>query len=176
MRQSGTQGTVEVAPRHHGLCPHTAHCPSTFSTQQSSRWARSPNSRRPTRTSPPEARISRDRQRRRKIKSLAFVANGWSCSARKQGYAALALGSSEPSLTVVAGWSELVVCRHTGPSLRMQIFRLAGANSVGSGRKCGQRDQLPFATQDISLRQPIRDNDCICALATSTVLDRRVRR
>jgi hypothetical protein len=26
------------------------------------------------------------------------VANGWSCSARKQGYAALALGSSEPIL------------------------------------------------------------------------------
>lgn len=58
--------------------------------------ARSPNSRRPTRTSPAEARISRDLQGRRKIKSLAFVANGWSYSVRKQGYAALALGSSDP--------------------------------------------------------------------------------
>ena len=64
--------------------------------------ARSPNSRRPTRTSPAEARMSRDRQGRRKIKSLAFVPNGWSRSARKQGCAALALGSSEPIVTFAA--------------------------------------------------------------------------
>ena len=57
MRQSGSRGTVVVAPRHYGLCLHTAHSCRLRNLQHSTHWA-------PKRHSPQSAPRSATRTKR----------------------------------------------------------------------------------------------------------------